>query len=146
MLLPIWVYTIISRLTRAGHFLITTLSSGWGKAWQSHHCTSMEMLPPSSQSVPAAAAEDVLSNLLNSHFSVDVDHSLSHLCPRCPVKLHGKNLYLLKAHTINLLLGLCPVHSLHSIVRAKILGREGCKRARLLNAKDLLQVMEQRRP
>jgi len=57
---------------------------------------------------------------------VDVDQALSQICPHCPVKLQGKNLFLLKPHNINwLLLGLCPVYCLHSTTRAKMLGRDG---------------------
>lgn len=68
----------------------------------------------------------VLNNLLNSHLSVDGDQFLSHLHPRCPVKLQAKHLYVLKPHTINWLLsGLHPMHSLHRMIRTKMLGREG---------------------
>lgn len=87
---------------------------------------------------------------LRSHFSVDVDWSLSHLCPPCPVKLQWKSLDFLKPSAVSqLLLGLCPMCFTHDRQFSKSentsLGGQCIKRAKLMAARDLLEVMEQRR-
>lgn len=81
---------------------------------------------------------------------MDVDWSLSHLCPPCPVKLQWKSLDFLKHSAVSqLLLGLCPMcftHNRHfSKSKNTRLGGQCIKRAKPVAAKDLLEVMEQRR-
>lgn len=92
MLPPIQLYTIISRLTRAGHFLITTLPPGWGKAWESHHFLHTMSLPEGPKAIPPGGS------LLNSHFTVDGDQTSSCLHPHCPVKLWWKSLLVKTLH------------------------------------------------